>query len=175
MLGTDYCTTRFTEYYIRFLIGFLLRILFLAETKRGLPLGNLTSQLFINIYMNEFDQFVKHNLKAKYYIRYADDFVVLYQDRSWLEEILPQMEDFLLEKLKLNLHPNKIFIKTLSSGVDFLGWVHFSDHRVLRTTTKRRMFKRINENPKTETVDSYLGLLKHGNTNKLKNMVKSSQ
>ena len=125
--------------------------------------------------MNEFDQFVKHNLKAKYYIRYADDFVVLYQDRSWLEEILPQMEDFLLEKLKLNLHPNKIFIKTLSSGVDFLGWVNFTDHRVLRTTTKRRMLKRIKNNPEQETLNSYLGLMKHGNTFKLKNVVKSSQ
>ena len=147
---------------------------FLSAPGRGLPLGNLTSQLFVNIYMNEFDQFVKHKLKAKHYIRYADDFVILSQDRSWLEEVLPKMGDFLEERLKLNFHPDKIFIKTLNSGVDFLGWVHFPDYRALRTTTKRRMFKRINENPKTETIDSYLGLLKHGNSNKLKNMIKSS-
>ena len=148
---------------------------FSAAPGQGLPLGNLTSQLFVNIYMNEFDQFVKHKLKAKYYIRYADDFVVLSQDKSWLEEILPKMGDFLLEKLKLNLHPNKIFIKTLSSGVDFLCWVNFTDHRVLRTTTKRRMLKRIKNNPEQETLNSYLGLMKHGNTFKLKNVVKSSQ
>ena len=148
---------------------------FSAAPGRGLPLGNLTSQLFVNIYMNEFDQFVKHKLRAKYYIRYADDFVVLSKDKAWLEETLPKIGDFLEEKLKLNLHPDKVFIKTLNSGIDFLGWVNFSDHRVLRTTTKRRMFKRINENPKIETIDSYLGLLKHGNTNNLKNMVKSFQ
>jgi len=141
---------------------------FSSALGRGLPLGNLTSQLFVNIYMNEFDQFVKHKLKAKYYIRYADDFVVLSSDKSWLEELLPRIGDFLKENLRLDLHPNKIYIKTLASGVDFLGWVHFPDHRVLRTTTKRRMIKRIEENPKQETINSYLGLLKHGNANRLR-------
>lgn len=148
---------------------------FSSASGRGLPLGNLTSQLFVNIYMNEFDQIIKHRLKAKYYIRYADDFVILSQDKAWLEETLPKMSDFLCEKLRLKLHPDKISIETLSSGVDFLGWVHFPDHRVLRTTTKRRMFKRIKESPKRETVNSYFGLMKHGNTHKLKSMIKSSQ
>src|SRR3989344_1342327 len=105
----------------------------------GLPLGNLTSQLLTNIYMKEFDQFVKHGLKIKYYIRYADDFVVFANTKEELENTLRLFESFLQEKLKLNLHPDKVFIKTLSSGVDFLGWVHFTDHRVLRTATKRRM------------------------------------
>ena len=137
----------------------------------GLPLGNLTSQLFVNVYMNEFDQFVKHKLKVKYYIRYADDFVIMSQDKSWLEELLLQIGDFLSENLKLNIHPDKVFIKTLASGVDFLGWVHFSDHRVLRTATKRRMFKRIEASNKPETLNSYLGLLKHGNTRKLQKFI----
>jgi len=145
---------------------------FSSALSRGLPLGNLTSQLFVNIYMNEFDQFIKHKLKAKYYIRYADDFVVLSQDKSWLEELLPKVAGFLEERLKLKLHPDKIFIKTLASGVDFLGWVHFPDHRVLRTTTKKRMFKRIISNNTPETLNSYLGLLGHGNTHKLTNKVK---
>jgi retron-type reverse transcriptase len=134
----------------------------------GLPLGNLTSQLLVNIYMNEFDQFVKHKIKAKYYIRYADDFVVLFQNRKYLENILLKMRKFLEKELKLNLHPNKVSIKTFSSGVDYLGWVHFPTHRMLRTVTKRRMFKRIIETKgKDETIQSYLGLLKHGNTHKL--------
>ncbi len=134
----------------------------------GLPLGNLTSQLLVNIYMNEFDQFVKHKLKAKYYIRYADDFVILSENKNWLEKQIPKIRDFLRSKLKLELHENKVFIKTLASGIDFLGWVHFPDHRVLRTTTKRRMIKRIKEHPTPETINSYLGLLKHGNTYKIK-------
>ena len=87
----------------------------------GLPFGNLTSQLLVNIYMNEFDQFVKHKLKAKYYIRYADDFIVLLEDKAWLEGIIPRISDFLWNGLKLTLHPEKLFLKTLSSGIDFLG------------------------------------------------------
>jgi len=74
---------------------------FSTTSGRGLPLGNLTSQLFCNIYMNEFDQFMKHKIKAKYYLRYADDFVVLSSDKNWLKGILPLMEDFLSSKLKL--------------------------------------------------------------------------
>ena len=135
---------------------------------KGLPLGNLTSQLLVNIYMNEFDQFVKHELKTKYYIRYADDFVIMNIDRPWLVKILPRIFDFLHDRLSLELHPNKISIETFASGIDFLGWIHFPDHRLLRTSTKRRMFKNIKDKKeKLETVQSYLGLLKHGNTYKL--------
>ena len=136
----------------------------------GLPLGNLTSQLFVNIYMNEFDQFVKHKLKVKYYIRYADDFVILSESRNALEQLIAPIKNFLKSRLKLELHPDKIFIKTLVSGVDFLGWINFSDHRILRTATRRRMFKRIKQNPTNETLNSYLGLLKHGNTYRLKTL-----
>lgn len=134
----------------------------------GLPLGNLTSQLLVNIYMNRFDQFIKHKLKAKYYIRYADDFVILSENKEWLENSLLRIRVFLHEKLALELHPNKVSIKTLASGIDFLGWVNFTDHRILRTTTKRRMMKRIKESPKPETINSYLGLLGHGNSYKIK-------
>ena len=75
-------------------------------------------------------------------------------------------------QLKLKMHPNKVFIKTFSSGVDFLGWVHFPDHGVLRETTKNRILKNLEkENVKLETVQSYLGLLKKGNTCKLKEKI----
>lgn len=152
------------------IIWLLERIIysFSKDLGRGLPLGNLTSQLFVNIYMNEFDQFMKHKLKTRHYIRYADDFVILSENRDWLLHILPKIGDFLFEELGLELHPKKIFIQTISSGVDFLGWVHFPNHRVLRTTTKRRMFKRLKVSSKKETTASYLGLLKHGNTYKIK-------
>lgn len=139
---------------------------------KGLPLGNLTSQLLVNIYMNEFDQFVKHTLKAKRYIRYADDFVIFSRDREWLCKMLPYMEAFLYDRLKLRLHPDKVFIKTLASGVDFLGWIHFPDHRILRTATKKRMFRRIGETSgKKEVVQSYLGLLSHGNAYKMRKQI----
>jgi len=134
---------------------------------KGLPLGNLTSQLLVNIYMNEFDQFAKHTLKAKYYVRYADDFVFLSPDSDRLVSLLPRIRNFLHEKLRLELHPNKVFIATLASGIDFLGWVHFHDHRVLRTATKRRMLRAVSGNPSEATVASYRGMLIHGNAKKL--------
>jgi RNA-directed DNA polymerase len=138
---------------------------------RGLPLGNLTSQLLVNIYMNEFDQFVKHHLKQHFYIRYADDFVFLSNSKSGLEILIPELEKFLSEKLGLQIHPDKLFIKTFSSGVDFLGWVHFQDHRVLRTATKQRMVRKLkgalSENGRKAQVESYRGMLSHGNAYKL--------
>lgn len=138
---------------------------------KGLPLGNLTSQLLVNIYMNRFDQFVKHRLKAQCFIRYADDFIFLSDDKNWLNIILQRIDIFLLQNVKFQLHPQKIFIKTLSSGVDFLGWVHFPHHRVLRTATKRRMIRRIQQHSTQETLQSYLGILTHGNTRMLRDEI----
>jgi retron-type reverse transcriptase len=140
---------------------------------KGLPLGNLTSQLLVNVYMNEFDQFMKHKLKVKYYIRYADDFVILQNDKIYVEEILLEVSEFLEVNLKLQLHPGKVFIKTIASCVDFLGWVHFPKHRVLRTATRKRMFRNILKNQKVNTIPSYLGMLSHGNTYKLQHIVNS--
>jgi RNA-directed DNA polymerase len=135
-----------------------------GDTARGLPLGNLTSQLFCNVYMNEFDQFAKHKLKARRYVRYADDFVFLSDSKKELMLLVPKVSEFLGKELKLSLHPDKLFLKTLASGVDFLGWVNFPYHRVLRKTTSRRMFKQIYSHPTNETWQSYLGLMSHGNT-----------
>lgn len=135
----------------------------------GLPLGNLTSQVFANVYMNELDQFMKHTAHTRYYIRYADDFVVLSSDIEWLETLVPMIQEFLSSRLHLQLHPNKLFLKTFSSGVDFLGWVHFPDHRVLRTATKKRMFRHIKAGKNDPAqMQSYMGLLSHGNTAKIR-------
>jgi len=142
-----------------------------GEGIKGLPLGNLTSQLLVNIYMNEFDQYAKRELKTKYYIRYADDFVIFHENKNYLEDLISEISKFLENKLKLSLHPDKVSINTLSSGVDFLGWVNFSKHRILRTSTKRRMIKKIKKNTTPEAVASYLGLLLHGNTYKLANKI----
>ncbi len=138
-----------------------------AEGK-GLPLGNLTSQLLVNIYMHEFDMYMKQELRVKYYIRYADDFVVLSEDKSYLEVLLLSVDAFLSEKLQLTLHPDKVYIKTYASGVDFLGWVHFPYHRQIRTTTKRKIVRKLEGFPKRETVSSYRGLLQHGDTYELR-------
>lgn len=138
-----------------------------ASFGKGLPLGNLTSQLFANIYLHPFDLFIKRFLRAKWYIRYADDFVILSSDRTLLSAYLSLIQVFLAETLQLELHPSKVHIQTIASGVDFLGWVHFPHHRVPRTSTIRRMMRHVAEQPTDETVQSYLGMLKHGNAYRL--------
>jgi len=84
-----------------------------------------------------------------------------------LKNILKDIQIFLKDTLFLDLHPKKVFIKTLASGVDFLGWVHFPHHRVLRTVTKKRMLKNLNKKDNKATLQSYIGLLSHGNAKKL--------
>ncbi|NTW14694.1 MAG: hypothetical protein HGA31_06765 [Candidatus Moranbacteria bacterium] len=151
----------------RDILGLLVEIVgsFHTEPGKGLPLGNLTSQLLSNVYLNEFDRFVKHTIRARYYIRYADDFVILSHDKDELESMLPRIREFLNSRLALTLHPDKVSIAAVVSGVDFLGWVHFPNHRVLRTATRRRMFRNLEaKDGKPETVQSYLGLLRYGNT-----------
>ncbi len=139
----------------------------------GLPLGNVTSQIFANIYLNELDQFVKHNLKEKYYLRYCDDFIILGESEEWLKNIIPKIACFLQENLQITLHPNKISIRKFSQGIDFLGYVVLPHHRVLRTKTKKRMMKKISlkqkmyqeglvsEESLNQSVQSYLGVLEH--------------
>ncbi len=142
-----------------------------ADIGKGLPLGNLTSQLLVNIYMNEFDRFVKHNLGVKYYIRYADDFVVLGAHKEQLFECLEHITRYLGEELRLLVHPDKVFVRAIYSGVDFLGWVHFAKHRVIRTKTKKRMFRNIKIRQGgtcKQSLASYLGMLKWGNGHKVR-------
>jgi retron-type reverse transcriptase len=140
---------------------------FSKETKVGIPLGNLTSQLFVNVYLNKVDHFVKRVLKVKHYIRYADDMVFFSRDKKYLEELIPQLERFLLDELKLSLHPKKIHIKTAASGIDFLGYVFFPDHVVIRTSTKNRMFRRISE----FNFPSYVSLLCYCNGKKIEDNI----
>ena len=139
----------------------------------GLPLGNLTSQLFANVCMNEFDRFVKHRLKVWQYVRYADDFVLLSASRDRLFNLLSPIMAFLRDELRLDLHPDKVFLKTFASGVDFLGWVHFADHRIMRPATRRRMVRRVRRHPSEGTLQSYLGLMKHGNARRLEGEIKN--
>lgn len=149
------------------------------NNNRGLPIGNLTSQLFANIYLNELDYFIKHQLKIKNYIRYTDDFVIAAPNRNYLKELIPVINSFLKQKLRLELHPQKIFLRGFHQGIDFLGYVIFPHHRLLRTKTRKIIFrnieKRINEYRKglitrqrlDQSFQSYLGVFSHANAYKL--------
>ena len=132
-----------------------------------MPLGNVTSQLFANIYLNEFDQFVKHKLKKKYYIRYCDDFVILSEDKNSFFLMVKKINEFLKNNLNLSIHSDKIVIRKYGQGIDFLGYVVLPYHRVLRTITKRRMFRKIDKN-NNQSIQSYLGVLSHCNGYKIK-------
>lgn len=158
---------RIDDWRILWLIQQIIESFSVNATRVGLPLGNLTSQIFANVYMDELDQYLKHKLHIKQYIRYADDFVLLSRDRGYLESVLPLIHIFLSRELKLTLHPSKIELKTIASGVDFLGWVHFPDHRVLRGTTRRRMLRTLKAGADENVSASYIGLLRHGNTHGL--------
>jgi len=164
------------------ILGIIGLILKSFETKSGvgLPLGNVTSQLFANVYLNELDQFVKHVLKRKYYLRYCDDFIILSKNREELLDLLPQLNHFLYHNLKLELHPNKIHLRKISQGIDFLGYVVLPHYKVLRTKTKRRIYKKIKilkseldkglitQKQLQQKLASYLGILKHCYGNKIR-------
>ncbi|MFH1170251.1 MAG: reverse transcriptase domain-containing protein [Candidatus Vogelbacteria bacterium] len=130
---------------------------FEKSSGKGLPLGNLTSQLFANIYLNHFDQFIKRELGVKNHVRYVDDFVILSNNKKYLEDVLLAVSSFLKSELSLELHQRKVIFRKWHQGVDFLGYVLFPHHQILRTKTKKRIFRKITN----ESRQSYFGLLKH--------------
>lgn len=166
------------------LIKIILDSFDFSNTK-GLPLGNVTSQLFANIYLNELDQFVKHKLKIKHYLRYTDDFLMISRDKNYLLDNLKEIKSFLEEKLQLEIHPSKIILRKYNQGVDFLGYVCLPNYKVLRTKTKKRIFKKfqkrvieyknskISEDCLKQSIKSYLGVLSHCNSQKLSMKLKS--
>lgn len=153
------------------------------EPNKGIPLGNLTSQLFSNVYLNKFDHFVKRELRFKYYMRYADDFIILDTEEERLEKLVPVLNNFLETRLKLKLHPNKVFIRKIHQGIDFLGAIVFSTHIILRTKTKNRMFRKIQARKKelkaglidkksfSQSLQSYFGMLTHCRSNSVRNEI----
>lgn len=133
----------------------------------GMPLGNLTSQLFANVYMNKLDQFIKHKLKVKGYLRYSDDFILLHSDKFILENYVFQIREFLNTQLKLQLHERKIIIVKYRSGIDFLGYICFPYFTIIRTRTKKRMFRKLDRTNAT----SYIGVLKHCRSYRLRKVL----
>lgn len=108
----------------------------------GIPVGNLTSQLFANVYGNILDKFCKHELHITHYIRYMDDFIILSQDLEQLKEWLARIKEFLEEEMRLHLNP-KSTILYAGNGVDFCGYIHHPDHRKIRKGSVRRVKKDI--------------------------------
>lgn len=129
----------------------------------GLPIGNLSSQFFANVLLDAVDQHVKHVIRARHYIRYVDDMVLLYESAQWLNDALSSINAF-LPSLRLALNPRKTVIQPVARGVDFAGHVIKPWRRQARRRTVRTALSRIERLPDAqtlETINSYLGLLLH--------------
>lgn len=152
---------------------------------KGVPIGNLTSQAFANIYMGAFDSYMKQTLKVGHYARYTDDFVIVSTDRGYLESLIELIKFFLKERLALDLHPKKVTIRKSSQGVDFLGYIALPHARLIRKRTRKRMMQKLRgkvrdlekglatENHITRSFQSYLGILSHADAHKLSKEVRN--
>ncbi len=157
--------------------------LFHSPNDCGLPIGNLTSQVFANFYMNAFDHFIKKELGINYYGRYVDDFVIVHNDKEYLKSLLPVITHFLQSKLQLTLHPKKIYLQHYSKGVQFLGTVIKPNRIYIANRTKGNFYAAIykqnavvqNKKPNSveqhhflSSMNSYLGIMKHYKTYQLR-------
>jgi hypothetical protein len=153
--------------------------LFQTSKDCGLPIGNLTSQLYSNVYLNDFDHFVKKELKVEYYGRYVDDFVLIHPDKAFLLKAIEKINLFLKADCELNLHPKKIYLQHYSKGFAFLG-AYIKPYRTyIGNRTKKKFIQTIYRTNLLlrnkvltrndliwvqSSVNSYLGLLKHYKT-----------
>lgn len=125
------------------LLALLLKIICSTPGSAGIPIGNLTSQLFANIYLNELDRFAKHSLRARFYVRYMDDFAILSPNKGELNGFKHAIKRFLKDSLALDLHPRKANIFPAGDGVDFAGYRVFKDFVLLRKSCVRRIVARM--------------------------------
>lgn len=159
--------------------------LFYTPRGKGLPIGNLTSQLFGNVYLDDMDHYIKYGLGCRYYGRYVDDLVVVSRDKEFLKQVKSKVDRYLWENLGLNLHPRKVYLQHFSKGVGFLG-VYIKPYRKYMGARTKRNFKRkirswnrhltarqIHLEPEEalhleSSINSYLGIMKHYNTKVLR-------
>ena len=160
--------------------------LFDAKPGYGLPIGNLTSQVFANVYMSCFDHFIKHQLDITYYGRYVDDFVLVHTNKNYLKSLIPRIAKFLKTELHLKLHPKKIYLQHYSKGVSYIGGFIKPNRIYVSKRTKGNFYEAIHKQNKLienttnpskvekllflSSMNSYLGILKHFKSYKLRNL-----
>jgi len=129
----------------------------------GIPLGNITSQIFANLYLNALDQYVKKELRCRFYVRYNDDIVIVFQNNKNIENLRNKIISFVKEKLYLEIPLTKTSIRKISWGIDFLGFTILPEAILLRDKTKHKIYSNIN----IKNAHSYLSILKHCNSHNL--------
>ncbi len=142
-----------------------------AFLHKGIPLGNITSQVFANVYLNVLDHYVKENLRCRFYIRYNDDLVIVFENRKDIPHIRDKIISFVREKLLLEMPIEKTGIRKIGWGVDFLGFVILPQAILLRDKTKHKIY----ENIRRKNIHSYLSILKHCNSYNLKTKILSME
>ncbi len=160
--------------------------LFQSPQNSGLPIGNLTSQIFANFYMSALDHFIKKEVGIRYYGRYVDDFIIVHLDKEFLKSLIPILSNFLFFNLQLTLHPKKIYLQHYTKGVKFLGTVIKPNRIYIANRTKGNFYNSIQKHnkvveiakpTKTEigsflgSMNSYLGIMKHYKTYKLRKRI----
>ena len=161
--------------------------LFWSNSDCGLPIGNLTSQLFANFYLTGFDKYVIEELGIKYYGRYVDDFVLIHEDKEYLKLVRRKVEKYLWDNLKLKLHPQKVYLQHYSKGVRFIGAFIKRNYIQIGKRTKANLYQKIHHllpemaqsREKTlemlpffgSSINSYIGFMKHYNTYRLRSHI----
>jgi len=155
----------------------------LSGTAKGIPIGNLTSQLFANIYLHEMDVFVKEGLRERYYVRYMDDFVIFGNDNDHLHQSRKNISEFLNTRLMLELNGKTQVFPVDSKGVDFLGYRIWPTHRLLRKSSKTRMKRKLKAFERkyrqgkitrehiNHSIQSWLGHARHCNSYNLRRAI----
>jgi len=154
--------------------------LFGMPAGKGIPIGNLTSQVFANFYMSFLDHFIKHDLGMRYYGRYVDDLVLIHESKEQLHEIREKIRVFVERELHMQLHPRKMYLQSYAHGVSFTGFVIYKQHIVAQRRVKANLYQaiqrhnaviRAHHTPSSEEIDallssinSYLGILRWHNT-----------
>lgn len=168
---------------VLWLVRSILRNHKMEVVGKGMPIGNLTSQFFANVYLNELDRFVKHKLRVKYYIRYVDDFVILHRNKAILEKWREEIDDFLKGSLRIQLHKEKTRIIPLEKGITFLGFRIFRHYRLLKRSNTKRIWKRleklrrrctngdINKEKARQSLEGWLAYARFANTYNLRKRV----
>ncbi|WP_340074504.1 RNA-directed DNA polymerase [Leptobacterium sp. I13] len=139
----------------------------IIDSAKGVPIGNYLSQYFANFYLTYFDHWIKEELKIKDYFRYADDIVILHNNKSQLHATLYKIKEYLNSNLALEIKGNHQIFPVESRGIDFVGYVFYHTHILLRKRIKQNFARKLKRNPNTPSTPSYLGWLQHCNAKHL--------
>ena len=146
----------------------LLWLLFeIIDSAKGVPIGNYLSQYFANYYLTYFDHWIKETKQVKHYFRYADDLVILAPDKASLHKLLAEIREYLHTNLKLTVKSNYQVFPVQARGIDFVGYVHYHTHTLMRKSIKKNFARMIARRPNKASIASYCGWAKHSNSRHL--------